>query len=149
LTDSDVIARISVFNKERHLMFSPTETAFGKDPAGIVQMPIPEASTEAFKTCLADIFTQIKAELNALSSEQIARKSEAEWFAQKLPTIDTAEGLNALLGRAKKAGKAIAKQVVDRANALGFDFDPETRKYVDQADAQDGGAKAAVEENTA
>lgn len=30
LTDSDVIARISVANKQRHLIFSPTETAFGK-----------------------------------------------------------------------------------------------------------------------
>lgn len=130
LTDSDVIARISVFNKERHLMFSPTETAFGKDPAGIVQIAIPEATNHAFTTCLAAIIARIKAELNTLSEEQIARKAEADWFARKLPQIDSAEGINALLGRAKKAGKAIARQVVDRANELGFDFDPEARKYI-------------------
>lgn len=135
LTDSDVIARISVFNKERHLMFSPTETAFGKDPAGLVQMSIPDVSTQGFKTCLADIVTRIKADLNTLSEEQIARSAEADWFATKLPTIDTADGINALLGRAKKAGKAIARQVVDRATELGFDFDPEARKYVAPGEA--------------
>lgn len=138
LTDSDVIARISVFNKERHLMFSPTETAFGKDPAGIVQMAIPEATTEAFKTCLGEVLAGIKAALNAMSEEQIARNAEADWFATKLPTIDTADGINALLGRAKKAGKAIARQVVDRANELGFDFDPEARKYVEPGEASVG-----------
>lgn len=130
LTDSDVIARISVFNKERHLMFSPTETAFGKDPAGLVQMSIPDVSTQGFKTCLADIVTRIKADLNALSEEQIRQKAEAEWFAAALAEIDTADGINAVLDRAKKAGKAISKQVVERAGALGFDFDARARKYV-------------------
>lgn len=130
LTDSDVIARISVFNKERHLMFSPTETAFGKDPAGLVQMSIPDVSTQAFKTCLADIVTRIKADLNTLSEEQARQKSEAEWFAAALAEIDTADGINALLDRAKKAGKAISMQVVERAQALGLDFDADTRKYV-------------------
>lgn len=130
LTDSDVIARISVYNKERHLIFSPTETAFGKDPAGIGAMPLPDASASAYATCLADIITRIKDGLNALSEAQVERKSEVEWFNAQLPKMTTADQINAVLGRAKKAGRDVAKMVAARANELDFDFDPDARKYV-------------------
>ncbi|WP_116082049.1 ATP-binding protein [Tropicimonas sp. IMCC34011] len=133
LTDSDVIARISIHNRERQLIFSPTETAFGKDPAGIGAMPLPDAQSapETFATCLADIITRIKADLNALSEEQVERKSEVEWFKATLPTMTKASQINAVLGRAKKAGRDVAKLVVTRANDLGLDFDPDARRYSD------------------
>lgn len=130
LTDSDVIARISIYNKERHLIFSPTETAFGKDPAGIGAMALPDASSPAFATCLADIIAQIKDGLNALSEAQVERKSEVEWFRDQLPKMTTADQLNAVLGRSKKAGRDVAKMVVDRANEIGLEFDPDARQYV-------------------
>lgn len=144
LTDSDVIARIVVQAKQRHLIFSPTETAFGKDPAAIGQMPLPDAADEAFGTCLADIIQTIKDGLNSLSEAQIARKSEVEWFKSALPGMETPEQINGVLGRAKKAGKDVAQMVVARANALGFDFDPDAREYVapepDDAPEQDEAA---------
>lgn len=130
LTDSDVIARISIFNKERHLIFSPTEASFGKDPAQIGSMPIPEASAGAFKTCLADIISAVKENLNALSEAQVERKGEIEWFEQHLPNITDVEGINDVLGRAKKAGNDVARMVVARAEELGLEFDGDSRRYV-------------------
>lgn len=135
LTDSDVIARISIYNRERHLVFSPTETSFGKDPANIGAMPIPEAGTDAFSTCLADITAQIKDGMNALSEEQVERKAEIEWFETKLPEMTTPEEINGVLNRAKLAGRDVGKMVVSRANELGFDFDPKAREYVDPSAA--------------
>lgn len=131
LTDSDVIARISIYNKERHLVFSPTETAFGKDPIGIGDVLIPDASSKEFATYLADTIASIKGGLNSLSEAQIERKSEVEWFKKTLPEIFKAEEINDILGRAKRAGRDVAMMVVDRANELGFDYDPETRGYVE------------------
>ncbi len=131
LTDSDVIARISIYNKERHLIFSPTDTSFGKDPASIGGLPIPEATTEAFGTCLTDIIGQIKDRLNALSETQVAHKAEVDWFKTKLPTMLSAEEINAVLGRSKKAGRDVQKMVVARAKELGFDFDPDSRQYIE------------------
>lgn len=131
LTDSDVIARISIFNRERQLIFNPTETAFGKDPAGIGMMPVPDASSPEYPTCLADILSGVKERLNQLTEAQVQRKSEVEWFEQTLPTIEGADELSDLLGRAKNAGRDVSMMVVDRARKLGFDFDPETRRYVD------------------
>lgn len=136
LTDSDMIARISIQNKERFLVFNPTETAFGKDPAGIGFMPVPDASSDEFATCLADILTSTKEKLNSLSEAQIAHKGEVEWFAQQLPNMFTADEINGVLSRAKKAGRDVAKMVADRAKNLGFDFDPDAREYVELPNGQ-------------
>lgn len=135
LTDSDVIARISIYNRERHLIFSPTETSFGKDPANIGAMPVPDAGADAFATCLADIIAKIKDGMNALSEEQVQRKAEVDWFAEKLPEMTSADEINGVLGRAKKAGRDVGKMVVARANELGFDFDPQAREYIDPSAA--------------
>lgn len=130
LTDSDVIARISIFNKERHLIFSPTETSFGKDPAGLVSMPIPDAKDPAFQTCMAEIIQSVKDKLNAMSDAQLAHKTEVAWFSQILPEIKTADDINEILGRAKRAGKDVAKMVVARAADLGLEYDAATAGYV-------------------
>lgn len=131
LTDSDMIARISIFNKERRLIFSPTETSFGKDPAGFGDRAIPDASSPAFKTFLADTIKAAKVSLNALSEDQVTRKSEVEWFTATLPDIKTATDINQILGRAKKAGRDVAKSVADHARALGLEYDTEAHAYVD------------------
>lgn len=57
-------------------------------------------------------------------------QTEAEWFAETLPMLTTADEINGVLGRSKKAGRDVAKMVVERANALGLDFDPDARRYV-------------------
>lgn len=131
LTDSDVIARISIHNRERHLVFSPTETAFGKDPAQIGMMPIPDAGSGRFSGCMSGIISTVKEKLNALSEEQVERKSEVEWFTNALPDMDTADQINDVLGRSKKAGRDVQMMVVGRAKALGLDFDLDERKYVE------------------
>lgn len=130
LTDSDVIARISIFNKERVLVFSPTETSFGKDPAGLLSMPIPDVKSPAFKTCMADVIRAVKDKLNALSDDQLAHKVEVDWFAQALPNIKAPEELNLLLGRAKQAGRDVQRMVVARAAELQLEYDEATRGYV-------------------
>lgn len=130
LTDSDMIARISIHNKERRLIFSPTETSFGKDPAGLVEIILPDASSAEFKTCLAEVISRTKESLNAMSEEQVARKSEVEWFENTLPDMTGAADINSVLGRAKKAGRDVSKMVADHAKFLGLEFDPTIRQYV-------------------
>lgn len=55
--------------------------------------------------------------------------SEGQWFRATLPDLTTADEINALLPRAKKAGRDVSKLVADRANELGLDFDPQARRY--------------------
>ena len=130
LTDSDVIGRISIHNEVRNLVFSPTETAFGKDPIGVGSMELPDVSSPEFPTLMQDIAVRIKEGLNSLPEAQVARKGEVEWFKEVLPTVVTDEGINDLLSRSKKAGRDVAGMVVKRADELGLTFDGDARKYV-------------------
>lgn len=57
-------------------------------------------------------------------------KTERDWFAETLPNVKDADGINALLGRAKAAGRDVAKLLVDRATELGLDYDSQSRRYV-------------------
>lgn len=143
LTDSDVIARISVVNRARHLMFSPTDTAFGKDPAGIGEMPVPDASSDAYPTCLADIIQQVKDGINALSEAQVAHKAEVDWFKEHLPKMTGAEHINGILGRAKSSGSTDIRNLLGaRVRELGLVLDKAKGEYTDppKADQQDQAA---------
>lgn len=63
-------------------------------------------------------------------AKQDETQTEPEWFEANLPDIKTPEAINAVLGRAKRAGRNVSQMVVDRANELGLDFDPDAREYV-------------------
>lgn len=132
LTDSDVIARISIISKQRYLVFSPTETAFGKDPAGLGEFPIPDAKSPEYATCLEGIITTIKERLNSLSEAQVAHKEEMEWFAGNLPKITTADHINQVIDRAREAGRDVMSMVHDRSKELGLSFDKATSQYITQ-----------------
>jgi hypothetical protein len=130
LTDSDVIARISVYNKLRHLVFSPTETSFGKDPANFVSMQLPDSSDPTYHECLSNIFKQIKDKMNAMTEGQIEALSERQWFIDNLPKVMDADGINDILGRSKKAGTDCQRLLVKRAREIGLEFDADAMKYV-------------------
>ena len=72
-----------------------------------------------------------------IKSDEKNEAAEAKWFAEHLPKMFKADDLNAVLSRAKAAGRSVAKMVADRANALGFDFDPDARKYVELSNEKD------------
>lgn len=133
-TDSDVMARISIVNKQRQLIFEPSADSYGKDPIGLGSLPLPDSAAASYKTCLGDMIGQIKEGLNELSEAQIARRSEVEWFMDHLPQMDTPDQINDVIGRAKAAGRDVSKMVIDRAKALGFTFDPDTREFVIMSD---------------
>ena len=72
---------------------------------------------------------------NAAAAPKKAEKTPVEdemaWFKEHLPKMSSPDHLNSVMMRAKAAGREVAKLVADRANDLGFDFDPDQRCYVD------------------
>ncbi|MFD2248893.1 hypothetical protein FHS82_001005 [Pseudochelatococcus lubricantis] len=130
LTDSDVIARVSIIGRQRYLVFSPTETAFGKDPAEIGEATIPDTGSPEYSAFIAGIIARIKGRLNALSEAQAAHKAETEWFAENLPKLVSAEQINGVLARAKAAGRDVAKLVAERAKTLGMTFNKDGGEYI-------------------
>lgn len=63
-------------------------------------------------------------------------QAEVTWFAEHLPKMKAPDQINAVLVRAKNAGRDVAKMVADRAKEMGLEYDANQRMYVylEQAD---------------
>lgn len=58
---------------------------------------------------------------------------EIQWFTANLPSMKTADEINAVLGRAAKAGDEVKRLVFNRAKSLGLSFDGTTKAYATTA----------------
>lgn len=128
---ADAMGRMTIVNGQRRLLFSPTDAAFGKNPGQLPPLDVPSPDSPMFSGFLARVIQSTKDALNAMSEEQKAAAEEQEWFRSILPNVTGAEGVNAILGRAKAAGKAVSIMVAARAKELGLTFDKDAGGYVD------------------
>lgn len=127
---ADVMGRLGFVGTQRQLRFSPTDTSFGKNPAQLAPLDVPDMSDPSFPGFLAGVLTQIKERLNQLTEDQRAAQEEQQWFAETLPKVKDPEGINALIERAKAGGKATSVMLNDRANELGLEFDQKAKAYL-------------------
>lgn len=126
---ADAMGRIVIRNGERWLLFSPTDAAFGKNPGQLDPLKIPHFTEPAFDGFLGGVISMTKARLNALTEDQTSAVKEQQWFRETLSKIETAQQLNALLGRARDASKPCKIMVRDRARQLGLEFNQESGTY--------------------
>jgi hypothetical protein len=109
---ADVMGRIYLRGGKRTLNFSPTDTAFGKNPAQLDPIDIPDFT--AAPEFLAGVIAQTKAALNKMSSDQTtAATLLADWKA-KVDEASTADEFNELL----LAGKTIDERIKDNAKRV-------------------------------
>jgi hypothetical protein len=129
---ADSMGRIFMRNKKRVLTFSPTDTAFGKNPGQLPELEIPDFATDRW--WFSGVLSKIKAKLNELSEEQTAAaKCQAEW-TEKATATDTVEKMNALLPELASVDEALLKTVKlivhHVATGKGYTFDKEKGLYV-------------------
>jgi len=106
---ADAMGRLYIDDKKRMLSFSPTDTAFGKNPANLDIMQVPDVSENSL--FLAELIFNIKESLNKMSDEQKIRQERiAEWKI-KLDAAKEAEDFNNLISEAKKAHRDIVQTV--------------------------------------
>ena len=119
---ADVMGRIYLKNGKRILNFSPTDVSFGKNPAGLPPIEVPDFA--AHPDFLAGVIAQIKTELNKLSEAQVAAvAAQAEWKAR----FDAAVGVDdftALIAPVKAADPqirdSVKRMLVSVAKTKGF-----------------------------
>lgn len=129
---SDSMARLGVVGGKRILTFSPTETRFGKDPAGIGMVEVPNLASNP--TFLGDLIDRIKLSLNEESAaQQQAARAAAAWV-DRCNGADTPEALTALIPEAGNDRRA-KSALMDAAKARGFTFDKEAGAFVGQMEA--------------
>lgn len=129
---ADAMGRLSMSNGKLLLRFSPSDAAFGKNPGQLPPLDVPHCDKPEFAGFLADVIQRTKDRLNAGAEDQQKASAEQEWFRSILPSVDSADHLNGLLGRASQAGRASKIMVNERATALGLIFDKAKGLYVEK-----------------
>jgi hypothetical protein len=127
---ADAMGRLVLAGKQRQLLFSPTDAAFGKNPGQLPPLDIPSPDRPEFAAFLAGVIQQTKDRLNAATEAQKLAQEEQDWWATHLPEVRDANGLNALLGRIAAAPKAVKIMVRDRARQIGADYDEDLKAFV-------------------
>lgn len=122
---ADAMGRLYLAQGKRTLNFSPTDTAFGKNPAQLEPLPVPRyADAPHF---LADVIAQIKTALNAHSVQQTAVAGAlADWQAL-FEEATTKEDLDRMIGQTDRASEEVKENVKRllraRAKQLGYAYD--------------------------
>jgi hypothetical protein len=132
---ADAMGRLVIRNGQRQLLFSPTDAAFGKNPAQLAPIDVPLHTGPDFAGFLGRVIAETKAKLNELSTEQKAAADEQAWFAAALPKVTNVDEINALIDRARRAGKAVQALLHHRATDLGLNYDKAASGYVARAAA--------------
>lgn len=125
---ADVMGRLYLKNGERMLNFSPVDTMFGKNPANLPPIKVPDFAAEP--NFLAGVIAQIKASLNELSAAQTAAAAlHAEWKA-RIDGAGTGEEFTSLIEPVRGSDESVRDNVKrlflkiakDKGFALAKDF---------------------------
>jgi hypothetical protein len=132
---ADAMGRLYLVNGKRVLSFSPTDTAFGKNPGNLEPLQVPDIADDP--EFLGSVVDTIKTRLNTLTEAQKARLSAvADWKA-KIEEANTAEDFTTLVTEIKQVDAGIAKTVKGlihkTATEKGFEFDTKKKAYVGDA----------------
>lgn len=132
---ADAMGRLSIRDGKRFLTFSPTDTAFGKNPGQLEPVPVPSPNRPEFTGFLAGVIAQIKDRLNEMTEQQRIAHEAMEAWRVKVMEAKTAEAVNNLLPEAKTAPQAHKALLNAHAQDLGLTFDKTTGAYVAPAAA--------------
>jgi hypothetical protein len=122
---SDAMGRLAFRNGKRVLLFSPTETAFGKNPAALDPLPVPHFDGRS--NFLGDVIRTIKAKLNEMTEEQREIADLLGKWSEKIGKATSGKALNSLLADVDKLDPRIrenAKRMLWAfAKSHGFAYD--------------------------
>jgi hypothetical protein len=127
----DAMGRIAIRGGKRMLIFDPTETAFGKNPAQLPPLEIPH--TDAAPDFMAGVIQQTKDALNNMSEaarEEQKRVSELRSLLDQLESVDDFNGKIAQMEHAPNKDKALLLAVAENK---GFAFDKKAKAFVARA----------------
>jgi hypothetical protein len=127
----DAMGRIFIRNKERVIDFSPRENSFGKNPASLEVLPIPDVTKNAH--FLADVVAIIKERINTLSEEQKQLQGAIEGWVDAINDFTTVDEFNNNLIAVKAAPEAARAYFKSRAKELGMTFDGKSGLYLGAA----------------
>lgn len=134
---ADAMGRLVMLpgNKLPTLTFSPSDTAFGKNPGQLEPLSVPDVAQEP--DFLGGVVDTIKGRLNSLTTAQKARMDAIEAWRERILSCEDAEAINTLLPEAREADASILPVVrgvlhKHATETLGLESDKERGCYVAQ-----------------
>jgi hypothetical protein len=130
---SDVMGRISVDEGKRWLNLSPDQRAFGKDPAGMGKVPVPDFSSNP--RFLADLIADTKAALSKVTEEQKPARDFLESWDARIKEAITAADFNLLKDESIAAQcsaqvrKMLNKSISEAAKEKGMAWESATKQF--------------------
>jgi len=134
---ADLMGKLSIVSGKRLLNFSPSDTAFGKNPAGFPALDVPDFAINP--NFLAGVIANTKAALNRLTEEQKeVQNLLANWHA-KMEELSTVDDFNKAIPETQQADERVRDNVkrllASRAKTKGYEFDANLKQFKEKAKA--------------
>ncbi len=126
---ADAMARIQIVSGARMLNFNPSDVAYGKNPAQLEVLKVPNFGAEP--DFLGKVIAQIKAKLNEAGTEALAEQAKLNEWRESFAALDTAEAFDQEAAELtkKKAEPKIKGLLLAAAEKKGFTFDKKAKKF--------------------
>lgn len=125
---ADAMGRLYLTNGKRILNFSPTDTAFGKNPAQFSPIPVPDFHQEP--NFLAEVISQIKEKLNEQSEASLAEQSRMADLKASFEELSSADEFTEKVKELAKAETKVKALFMSVATTKGYTFDKKTKQFV-------------------
>lgn len=124
---ADAMGRIRKQDGGTILDFSPRENGFGKNPAQLPVIQVPDFRKEP--DFLAGLIAQIKSALNEQSEAGMKAQVEIDEARAWFSSLDTADDFNGVIEQIKDRTPTIKAMLVAEANKKGIIFDKKSRQF--------------------
>lgn len=128
---ADAMGRITLTGGVRTLNFSPSDVGFGKNPAQLAPLMVPEADVNT--RFMAEVIQSIKDNLNQQSEAQKAAAAKMDAWREKFSSFKTVDEFTGAIAEASAADPAIRANVgrllTAEAKKKGFALDKEKGVY--------------------
>jgi len=124
---ADAMGRIQLVAGKKFLNFNPSDTAFGKNPAQLSAIPIPDFHDEP--EWFGTVIERIKTALNESSATASAKQFILEEFRKTFAGLNTVQDFNAKVVELGNADPAVKKLLVAAGTAKGYQFDGKSKSF--------------------
>jgi len=128
---ADAMGRLQFVGGKRVLNFSPSDTAFGKNPAQLSPIPVPDFHTEPL--FLAEVLKSIKGKLNEASASSLAEQARLDEFKASFEHLSTPEQFTEKSVELAKAEPKIKALLLAVAETKGFSFNKKEKAFATRA----------------
>lgn len=130
---ADVMGRLYLRGGKRVLNFSPSDTAFGKNPAQLPPLEVPDFATEP--QWFAGVIAQIKTALNTQNAAQVEAKSALDQWIERINAAVDCADFDALVAETADQPaplmKVVKPMISKAAKAKGLAFDKAAKAFVE------------------